>query len=150
MSFFSYCNNIAKLSSQPDFNKHEIISEYCRDHQKIIFDINAKDVSEEEYQQTIDSLVSILQEAINLSIEKELVVCTSQGINKFSVHLIFLCFVSRHTQDLEHLYKLVEERMPQHLYKHFDTNIPKDGQVVTDKEYMNDLSKTTNIQCILL
>jgi len=25
---------------------------------------------------------------------------------------------------------------------------PKDGKVVTDKEYMNDLSKTAKIQCI--
>jgi len=25
---------------------------------------------------------------------------------------------------------------------------PKDGQVITDKEYMNDLSKTAKIQCI--
>jgi len=115
---------MAKLSSQPDFNKHEVISK-CRDHQKIVFDINTKDVSEEEYQQTINSLVSILQEVINLDIEKELIVCTSHGTNKFSAHLILLCFIGRYTQDLEHLYKLVEERMPQHLYKHIDTRLSR-------------------------
>jgi len=52
---------------------YPVISRYSRDHWKVIFDINAKGVSEEEYQQTINSLVSILQEVINLNI-----VCTSQ------------------------------------------------------------------------
>jgi len=55
------------------------MSKYSRDHQKVVFDINSKGVSEEEYQQTINSLVSILQEVINLNVEKELVVCTSHG-----------------------------------------------------------------------
>jgi len=32
VSFFRYYNNITKLSSQPDFNKHEVISKYFRDH----------------------------------------------------------------------------------------------------------------------
>jgi len=47
-SFFSYYKNIAKLSSQLDFNRLEVISKYCREYRKVVFDINAKDISEEE------------------------------------------------------------------------------------------------------
>jgi len=90
-----------------------------------VFNIDTKDVSEEEYQKTINSLVSTFQGIINLDIEKELVVCTSHGTNKFSSHLILLCFVSRNTQDLEHVYKLVEERMPEHLYQHINTGLSR-------------------------
>jgi len=36
-----------------------------------------------------------------------------------------LCFVSRNTQDLEHFYKLVEERMPKHSYKHIDAGLAR-------------------------
>jgi len=49
----------------------------------------------------------------------------SYGTNKFSAHLILLCFVSRNTQDLEHLYKLIEERMPKNLYKHINTGLSR-------------------------
>jgi len=71
--------------------QHKVVDKY-KQWRKVVFDINAEGVTEETYQEVINSLVSILQEAINLDVEKELIMCTSHGQNKFSAHLIlFSC-----------------------------------------------------------
>lgn len=125
LSFFGkYYDKVLEQRSLPIFSKHEVIGRF-KQWRKVVFDIDAEGVSEEKYQQIIDSLVSALQDkdVIGLDIEKELVVCTSHGPGKFSAHLVLLCFVHRDKQDLEHLYKLVEERMPPCLYKYVDKSL---------------------------
>jgi len=119
VSLHAYYSSLTKQNSLPKFVKHKVVDKY-KQWRKIVFDINAEGVTEETYQGVINSLVSILQEVISLDVEKEIIMCTSHGQNKFSAHLILLCFINKDSQDLEHLNNLVKERMHPELYKYID------------------------------
>jgi len=122
VSLHTYYSSLTKQNSLPKFVKHKVVDKY-KQWRKIVFDIDAEGVTEETYQGVINSLVSILQEVINLDVEKELIMCTSHGQNRFSAHPILLCFINKDSQDLEHLYNLVKERMPPELYKYIDLSL---------------------------
>jgi len=118
--FCKYYHQIVTYSSLPNFNKHEVIHAGV-EHRKVMFDIDMKNGSSELFQEIIDSLMEALQHILpDLDLEKEVVYCTSHGNNKFSAHIILLRFVSRANRDLQHLYGLVKEMMPEHLYAYID------------------------------
>lgn len=113
----SYIDYIQFLRTLVPFAKrafihHEVMHKQSLT-QKVVFDIDINDGSTQLYQEVIDKLIYHLLISIfpDLDLTSEIIVFTSHGDSKYSVHVILQRLVHRDPGDLAYLYQLVKEAM---------------------------------------